>query len=138
MFVATYRSDLVWGIGPVLANTYSHASQLVDARSIGRFHGTEPEPRPGIRGGHVPGSLNLPYPELVNPDGTLKSAAELRARFAAAGVDPDQPVAALCGSGLTACAVLLALASLGNDRTRLYDGSWTEWGGRGDTPVATD
>lgn len=109
--------------------------QLVDVRSPGRFAGTEPEPRPGVRGGHIPGSRNLPYPDLVSEAGTVRPPDQLRAALARSGIDPRRPVVALCGSGTSACALLLALETLGMADARLYDGSWAEWGGREDTPV---
>ena len=110
--------------------------QIVDMRSAGRFAGTEAEPRPGLRRGHIPGSRNLPYTELVAPDGTLLPPEELRRRLRAAGVDPAQPVVATCGSGVSACTLIHALHVLGHERASLYDGAWAEWGGRTDTPVA--
>ena len=113
------------------------AEQVVDMRSAGRFAGTEPEPRAGLRGGHIPGSRNLPFHELVKPDGTLLPADALRRRIEAAGIDPGHAVVATCGSGVSACALILALHLLGRDDVALYDGAWTEWGGRTDTPVVT-
>jgi thiosulfate/3-mercaptopyruvate sulfurtransferase len=110
-------------------------AQIVDMRSAGRFAGGEPEPRPGLRGGHIPGSRNLPYHELVRPDGTLLPADALRSRIAAAGVDPARPIVATCGSGVSACALIHALHLLGYEQVSLYDGAWAEWGGRDDTPV---
>jgi thiosulfate/3-mercaptopyruvate sulfurtransferase len=110
---------------------------LVDARSRGRFEGSEPEPRPGLRGGHVPGSRNLPYTELVDADGLVRPPAELRTRFATAGVDLARPIIASCGSGVSACAIALALDRLGCTDVAIYDGSWTEWAARSDTAVAT-
>lgn len=115
----------------------SDAEQIVDMRPVGRFAGTEPEPRPGLRAGHIPGSRNLPYADLVAADGTLLPADDLRCRLAAAGVDPARPIVATCGSGTSACALVLALEVLGCHRTAVYDGSWTEWGGADDTPVET-
>ena len=112
--------------------------QIVDMRSAKRFAGTEPEPRPGLRGGHIPGSRNLPYTELVRPDGTLLPRDQLRRRLAGAGVDPSGSVVATCGSGVSACALIHALHLLGNERASLYDGAWAEWGGRDDTPVERD
>jgi thiosulfate/3-mercaptopyruvate sulfurtransferase len=113
-------------------------AQIVDARAAGRFDGSVPEPRAGLRSGHIPGSRSVPISSLLNADGTVKPVAELAALFAAAGVDPRLPVVATCGSGVTACAVALALAQLGHPNTAVYDGSWTEWGDAGaGTPVAT-
>jgi thiosulfate/3-mercaptopyruvate sulfurtransferase len=110
-------------------------AQIVDMRSAGRFAATEPEPRPGLRGGHIPGSLNLPYDELVGEDGTVLPAESLRRRIAAAGIDPSRPIIATCGSGVSACALIHALHLLGHDQVALYDGAWTEWGGRADTAI---
>jgi thiosulfate/3-mercaptopyruvate sulfurtransferase len=108
---------------------------VLDARAAARFAGTAPEPRPGLRSGHMPGATNLPFGAVLNPDGTMKQAPELEAAFGAANVDLDRPVVTTCGSGVTAAVLSLALAVLGRD-SRLYDGSWAEWGGRDDTPVA--
>jgi thiosulfate/3-mercaptopyruvate sulfurtransferase len=110
-------------------------AQIVDMRSAGRFEAVEPEPRPGLRGGHIPGSLNLPYDELVGEDGTVLPAEALRRRIAAAGIDPSRPIIATCGSGVSACALIHALHLLGQDQVALYDGAWTEWGSRADTPI---
>jgi len=111
--------------------------QLVDARSASRFAGAEPEPRPGIRPGHVPGSKNVHYASLLNADGTLKSKDEIAKVFAAAGIDPHQDVVTTCGSGVTASILSRALAVLGQTNAAVYDGSWAEWGSREDLPIET-
>ena len=107
---------------------------LVDARDSARFVGTSSDPRPGIADGHIPGARNLPFAALYQPDGTFKSLGELRALFAAAGIDPASPFVASCGSGVTATSLLFAAHLLGNDDAKLYEGSWTEWGADPATP----
>ena len=121
----------------VLANLHSKAEQVVDARSAARWSGAEPDPRPGIAAGHIPGSLNVPYTALYNTDGTFKGAAGIKAAFEDAGVDLTKPVVTSCGSGVTASVLLFGLNLLGKDDTALYDGSWSEWGADPDTPKAT-
>lgn len=111
--------------------------QLVDARSKGRFEGAEPEPRPGVRSGHIPGSRNVPSSSVLNADGTLKSKDELRATFMGAGIDPAKPVVTTCGSGVTASILSLALAVIGQTNAAVYDGSWAEWGAEGGPRIAT-
>lgn len=110
---------------------------LLDARGRARFEGNEPDPRPGIASGHVPGARNLPYSELYEEDGTLRSPEEIRRAFVGAGVDPERPFVATCGSGVTANSLIFAARLLGNRDTRLYDGSWSEWGADPATPKAT-
>jgi thiosulfate/3-mercaptopyruvate sulfurtransferase len=113
------------------------SAQVLDARPAARFRGEAPEPRPGLRSGHMPGARNLPFGDVVNADGSLKSADELRAAFDRADVDTAAPVVTSCGSGVTAAVLALALARLGREDVAVYDGSWAEWGGRADTPVVT-
>jgi len=120
----------------VLANIASKAEQVIDARGAPRFTGAVPESRPGLASGHIPGSLNVPYTALYNSDGTFKSPADLRAVFAAAGVDLSRPVITSCGSGVTACVVAFALHLIGKDDVALYDGSWSEWGAHPALPKA--
>lgn len=112
------------------------AAQIADARPAGRFAGTDPEPRPGMRGGHMPGARNVPAASLSR-EGSLLPVEELRATLEAAGLDLSRPVVTSCGSGVTAAVISLALASVGHENNRLYDGSWSEWGARADTPVVT-
>lgn len=107
---------------------------LVDARDRARFAGEASDPRPGIADGHIPGACNLPFADLYREDGSFRPIEELRAGFAAAGIDPARPFAASCGSGVTATSLLFAARLLGNDDTQLYEGSWTEWGSDPDTP----
>lgn len=121
----------------VAANVDSGAEQLLDARPAARFTGEERDPRPNIAPGHIPGSKNLPFSELLNADGTWKQGDELQAVFDAAGVDFDKPIVATCGSGMTASAIAFAAHLLGKDDVAVYDGSWTEWGADPATPKAT-
>ena len=135
-YEASARPALVRAREDMLANIESRAEQVLDARSAGRFAGTEPEPRAGMRSGHIPGSLNLPYTELLDPGSrAFRDRAALRAAFEAAGLDLEKPVATTCGSGITAAVLALGLYELGHTDAAVYDGSWSEWGSREDTPV---
>lgn len=136
-FTARRNNLLVRDLEQLRANLVTRRDQVVDARSAGRFRATEPEPRAGLRGGHIPQSFNLPYPEVIADDGTILPVDELRQRFDSLGVDLQKPLVTTCGSGVTACTLALALARMGRKDVAVYDGSWSEWGGRNDTPVAT-
>jgi thiosulfate/3-mercaptopyruvate sulfurtransferase len=129
------RPALVRSKAEVLAG---RVGTVIDARARERFEGTAPEPRPGLRGGHIPGALNLPFGELLDPaTKTLLPPEDIAARFAAAGLPESGPVTASCGSGITACVLALGLHRIGREDAAVYDGSWSEWGMPGDTPVET-
>ena len=135
-FIPARRAGEVRTLDDLRANLATGAEQVLDARSAGRFLGVEPEPRPQCRPGHIPGSLNLPYDRLIDREsGTFLAADALAAKFADAGIDLSRPVVTTCGSGVTACVLALGLHLLGHDRVGVYDGSWSEWGARQDTPV---
>ena len=127
-FTPRLNASLVRDLQDVKRIIESGSAQIADARSPGRFAGAEPEPRPGLRSGHIPGSRNVPYSRLLNPDGTLKSPPELHRVFTEAGIDPMKPVVTTCGSGVTAAILSLGLALVGQPDSGLYDGSWSEWG----------
>jgi thiosulfate/3-mercaptopyruvate sulfurtransferase len=120
------------GVKTALGNT-----QILDARSAPRFEGSEAEPRPGLKSGHMPGAANIPYRAVLTAEGKLKDAAALQKLFAEKGIDLRAPVIASCGSGVTAAILMLALEKLGGRQVSVYDGSWAEWGGREEAPVAT-
>jgi thiosulfate/3-mercaptopyruvate sulfurtransferase len=119
----------------MLHNLNTQAEQVIDARSGPRFHANEAEPRPGLVGGHIPGSCNLPSAQLVNADGTLKSRDELAQLFGDLGIDLKRPVVTTCGSGVSACILALGLAVLGREQVAVYDGSWSEWGAVAGLPI---
>jgi thiosulfate/3-mercaptopyruvate sulfurtransferase len=129
------QAHLVKDVSQVAAASKLGDWQIVDARAAARFRGEAPEPRPGLRAGHIPGSKNLPFSNLLNPDGTMKGLDGLRAALAEAGVDLDRPVITTCGSGVTAAVISLALERVGHRRHALYDGSWSEWGMYPDLPI---
>lgn len=134
---ATKDESRIRNIEDIRCNIDNQNEQVVDARAAGRFNGTAPEPRPESRSGHIPGSYNVPFNILLNEDRTYKSKDELKAAFVDAGVDLDKPIITSCGSGVTACVLLFALDQIGHTQNALYDGSWTEWGCRTDTPIET-
>jgi thiosulfate/3-mercaptopyruvate sulfurtransferase len=136
-FSARFQSMMVRDRNDILSAIKTGKVQIADARSPGRFTGAEPEPRPGIRSGHMPGAANVHYASLLEPDGTLKSPQEIAKVFAAAGVDVKKPVITSCGSGITAAILTLGLTLIGAKDHALYDGSWSDWGAASDTPVET-
>lgn len=135
-FTPKFNAALVADHAKVMAALESGAAQVVDARGTERFLGRAPEPRKGLRAGHMPGAYNIPYTEVI-ADGRMKDKAGLEAAFAAAGLDPAKPTIASCGSGMTACILSLAFAASGHGAATVYDGSWTEWGARHDLPIVT-
>ncbi|WP_222184028.1 3-mercaptopyruvate sulfurtransferase [Geminicoccus harenae] len=137
-FVARFRPELVLDLDRVRAVLEDGSTQVVDVRSPGRFRGAEPEPRAGLRSGHMPGAVNLPYGELIDTDGRLLPNDRLQMALEGAGIDLRLPVAASCGSGVSAAVLALAAYQLGKEDLAVYDGSWTEWGGRKDTPIVTE
>lgn len=134
-FTARFRPELVRDLTQLRDNLERPREQVVDARSRGRFAGTEAEPRAGLRAGHIPASRNLPYAELFAKDDTLLPPDVLRHAFEGEGIDLARPITATCGSGVSACVLALGLATLGRRDVAVYDGSWAEWGGRADTPI---
>jgi thiosulfate/3-mercaptopyruvate sulfurtransferase len=136
-FSATRDPSAVVGKDDVRGIVQSRGHEIVDARPASRFAGLDPEPRPGVAAGHIPGSRNLPQSALFNPDNRMRSPEALRAAFAEAGVDLGKPLVTTCGSGITAAVLLLAAHVMGKTDVRLYDGSWAEWGADPATPKAT-
>lgn len=133
--IPAFRPELVRDLDAVAAIIKAGSATIVDARGAARFRAEAPEPRPGLRSGHMPGARNVPMDTLLDADGRLKSPDDLKALFQSAGVDMAGPIVTTCGSGLTAAVLALALARLGRTDVAVYDGSWTEWGGRPDVPV---
>ena len=136
-FVPHLRPELIRDFNAIRANIETGSEQVLDARSPGRFRGEEPEPRRGVRPGHIPGSINLYYADTLSPHGTMRAPGELKTLFTERGVDLERPVVTSCGSGVTAAILSLALDLAGAKKTALYDGSWSEWGARSDAPVET-
>jgi thiosulfate/3-mercaptopyruvate sulfurtransferase len=136
-FTARRNLELVRDLLDMKALLKDKSAQIIDARAPERFAGKAPEPRAGLRSGHIPGSHNVPFGKLLNQDGTLKSAPELQRLFEQAGVDLNKPVVTSCGSGITASVLALGLAELGHRRTSVYDGSWSEWGADQSLPIET-
>jgi thiosulfate/3-mercaptopyruvate sulfurtransferase len=134
-FRPDHRAAQLRGVGDVLRNVRTRSELVLDARAAGRFTGATPEPRAGMRSGHIPGSVSVPYTDLLQPDGTFRPTGEIRARFEQAGVDGTRPLVTSCGSGVTATILTLGLRLAGFPEGAVYDGSWTEWGGRSDTPI---
>jgi len=135
---AEFQAHLVKDVTQVAAASKLGNYEIVDARSAGRFHGTEPEIHAGLRGGHIPNSKNVHYASLLNGDGTMKDNTKLKAIFKTAGVDLDKPIIASCGSGVTANIVTLALTRIGHMNHSIYDGSWCEWGMESDLKVVKE
>jgi thiosulfate/3-mercaptopyruvate sulfurtransferase len=136
-FTVWADNSLVRSLDQMIDNLKHKGEQILDARPAGRFEGRDPEPRAGLRGGHMPGARNLPHTQLFNEDGTWKRGDELRAAFEQAGIDLNRPVVTTCGSGITAAVLAFGLHLLGKTDVGLYDGSWAEWGARSETPVVT-
>jgi len=138
-FKARFNPDMVRSKAQIRANMDSGAELVLDARAANRFAGTEPEMRPGVTPGHIPGSSNLPYAKIIDgAAGTFASGDDLRNAFDAVGATGTRPVATTCGSGVTACILGLGLHLIGRDNWAVYDGSWTEWGGSDDTPIEAE
>lgn len=133
-FVPDFRASMLAGIGDVKRIVADGSALILDARARGRFDGTAPEPRAGLPSGHMPGAANVPVSEMAGPDGRMKEPAALRAIFAAAGAAGGKPVVTSCGSGVTACVLAFGMVRAGLPEPAVYDGSWTEWASRPETP----
>jgi len=136
-FTPRLQPHMIRDFAAMRSNVESRNEQVADARSPPRFRGEEQEPRPGVRPGHIPASINVYYADVLTAEGTMRSASELKLLFAERGVNLERPVVTSCGSGVTAAILSLALELAGAEKTALYDGSWSEWGARKDAPVET-
>jgi thiosulfate/3-mercaptopyruvate sulfurtransferase len=136
-FTTHMNKSFIRSVEQMIANVDTKNEQVIDARSVGRFKGNEPEPRPSAKVGHIPGSLNLPFNTILNPNNhfTYCSAEVIKATISNAGIDLSKPITASCGSGVTACVLAFGLFLIGYENAAVYDGSWSEWGDHPDTPV---
>ena len=134
-FTARLNSTMIRYVDQMLANIDSKKEQVVDARAQARFDGVAPEPREGMRSGHIPGSVCVPYIEVIDDDKTMLPATDIKQAFASAGLDMKKPIVATCGSGVSASLLVFALHLVGQRQNAVYDGSWSEWGGRDDLPI---
>ncbi|MEZ5647674.1 MAG: rhodanese-like domain-containing protein [Alphaproteobacteria bacterium] len=136
-FIPRFRSDLVYDKQKLTSILSNKKTQILDARATGRFMGTQPELRPNIPSGHIPGSFNLPFGEILDPHaGTFLSPVQIKERLEQVGISLERPIVATCGSGVTACALAVGLHLLGHPDIPVYDGSWTEWASDSATPKA--
>lgn len=137
-FKTSFQSHHVWSLEEVKCNIEEKKYEVIDARCKARYDGVQQEPREGIRAGHIPGSKCVPFTEVLKDGGTLLGAKDMEEKFKEAGVSLNSPIVTSCGTGVTSCVLALALHRLGKESVAVYDGSWTEWGGRSDTPIATN